>query len=119
MPVYASRGEIRAIDRGHYYTPDQMAEAYGERLRLLRLMADFDPKKKRIREPVTYDAPVGKWEAEERKCSKCPLPTRFRTPRGRPVHPTCEGWIDDLTPNGAVEVLFALSDLGVASVEVK
>lgn len=112
-------GEGRAIDRGHYYSHDQLARAYAERSRLLRLLTDWDFKKRQLRPAKTYDAPVGKWEAEERKCSWCRQPTRNRTPRGRPVHPTCEGWIDDLTPDGSVELLYALSGLGVASVEVK
>lgn len=112
----------RSFDRGHFYTHDQQALAYAERARLLRLMADWDAKRKTVREGKTYDSPEDaiKWETEERKCSKCGLPTKGRTPRGRAIHPACEGWVDELSDAGAMDLLYTVGTvLGVTSVEVK
>lgn len=111
--------DIRSLNREHFYDPDRRNLAYAERRRLLRLLTDLDPKTGIVREGKTYDAPIGGWREEARKCSHCKGLTNFTTPRGRSVHPTCEGWVDDLSDLGWVEVTYAVASvLGVKSVEV-
>lgn len=43
-----------------------------------------------------------------RPCTRCKQPTYIGTPRGRPVHPGCEGWLDRLTDEGMNNLLFDL-----------
>lgn len=61
--------------------------------------------------------PEGAVRAVPRPCSTCKLPTRFTTPRGRSVHPCCEGWQDTVPESAVVEVTWLLSAaLGVHSI---
>jgi hypothetical protein len=111
--------DTRGIDRDHYYEPEWRDQCYRTRIRLLRLLTDYDFKARRLKEGKEYDAPVGGWRDEPRKCSHCKLPTRFTTARGRSVHPACEGWVDTLTDRAALDLIYAVSDvLSVESVEV-
>jgi hypothetical protein len=93
--------------RGYYNTP---LETYAWRTHLLRVVGDLDRILKGVR-AGTYpgkvlDRPVGKVREVPRACSHCKQPTIFTTDRGRSVHPTCEGWIDTLTPEALMDLVF-------------
>lgn len=112
--------ESRSMDRTHFYSHDEQALAYAGRIKALRTIADWDFKKGTARQGTTYDEPVGGWREEARKCSQCRQLTNFTTARGRSVHPSCEGWVDDLTEQGEVELLYVVTGrLDVKSVEVE
>lgn len=103
--------------------PVSVREAYGNgdpltyawRTHLLRLHGDLDRILKGIRVDKwpgkTFDEPQGKWREDPRPCSRCKQPTQFTTPRGRSVHPGCEGWIDRLTEDAEIDVIFMISTI--------
>lgn len=51
-------------------------------------------------------------------CTRCKQPAVTGTPRGRAVHPGCEGWLDRLTDQAEEDVLWHLiTTFGVTTVE--
>lgn len=46
-----------------------------------------------------------------RPCSRCRQTAVTTTPRGRPVHPSCEGWLDRLSDAGLADLTWAVVDL--------
>lgn len=57
------------------------------------------------------DQPIGGLRASERACSVCRQPTVFTTPRGRSVHPGCEGWLDTLTDDAFTDLAWHIGDV--------
>lgn len=55
--------------------------------------------------------------AKPKPCTKCKAPTTYATPRGRAVHPTCEGRTDVLPDEHYIQTIMGLAgDLGAAVV---
>lgn len=54
-----------------------------------------------------------KWIDEPRKCSRCKQLTHTTTKLGRPIHDTCEGWLNVMPDELAAQVIFGVAvDLG-------
>lgn len=49
--------------------------------------------------------------ASARACSVCRQPTIFATPRGRSVHPGCEGWLDTLAADAMTDLTWLIADV--------
>lgn len=55
-----------------------------------------------------------------RPCSKCKQPTITTTMRGRPIHDTCEGWLNVMPDELEAQVIFGIAvDLGATIVTPK
>lgn len=54
--------------------------------------------------------PIGGQRPIPRDCSRCKQPTTWTTPRGRSVHPTCEGWLDRLDELALIDLVWSLRE---------
>lgn len=58
-----------------------------------------------------------RWIDTPRPCTKCKQPTQTTTTLGRPIHDTCEGWLNVMPDDVAAKALFeAALELGVKEI---
>lgn len=102
--------------------PNTPHSLYLWRSHLLSLLGDWDRVLKGIRSDEypgrIYDEPQGGWRATPRPCTHCRQPTCCTTPRGRSVHPSCEGWIDSLSAEAEADLVFSIMQvIPIAEIE--
>lgn len=85
------------------HTPDR---AYFARVWHLRVLPDLLHERK----PAVLAAPAGGMRSVARPCSWCRQPALTTTARGRSVHPTCEGWSDQLDDDALIDLIWSVYD---------
>lgn len=99
--------------RGHPYADKaSRARAYERRHIRLVLLHDLINLHRGNKRPAQELAqPSMSTRASARGCSVCRKPTIFATPRGRSVHPCCEGWLDTLADDALTDLTWLIGDI--------